>query len=207
MQWTPWVTVVCGHQPCGEKVKRAWPPNHPAPKYCGPLCAKRAGRSRNKRKTAERRASGEVIGQVLVVDVRCERPGCKRTGKREWHTNSTDKPRYCSLGCARRAQATSYEERRLAVAESLCEHPEKLAYMPTPAGTRRAARDAVRFEKYAYACKCLRLHLTSNVIQGVPLLCTAPHLPFNDRWAAWHTYLLPIAQRLQERRWRQASAG
>jgi hypothetical protein len=204
MRWTPWVTIVCERASCRAKVKRAWPPGQPPPRYCDRDCKRKENRARSKRSQSARKRAGEPLGKVVMIEVQCARPGCNRTGTREWHTATDVQPRHCSPGCARRALSESYRSRRDAADAARCEHPRKLAYNPTEPGLRRAARDAVRYEKYVYACRCFRLHLTSDAEQGAPLTCVDHRLSFEARRAAWYEHLLPIAQQLRERRWRKS---
>jgi hypothetical protein len=200
VQWTPWVTVVCAHPRCGEKTTRQWPPGQPPPKYCNSRCAKRDSNRKNKIARKQRLAEGGEIGEIVEVVIKhCARPGCQRTGVRQYHTASETPPRYCSTWCARRDSLDRNEQQRQDRDEEHCEHPEKLAYPPTEGGIRRAANDAVRFEKYVYACRCLRFHLTSQR-ESVPPICVDLSRSRHERRAAWYEYLVPIAQRLRERR-------
>jgi hypothetical protein len=203
VQWTPRITIVCAWSACGKTVTREWSPHQPPPKFCGPKCKAAYGRKRNKLSRRAREASGEGLGEIVTVTVlNCARPGCYHTGQRKWHTAADKYPQYCSERCRRAHQAQIRRDRHQADRVARCEHPDKLAYRPTPDGVRFAARDAVKFEKYVYSCNCFHLHLTSTP-RRVPAECTDPRLSFNDRWAAWHDYLNPIAARLRERwaRW------
>lgn len=200
-EWTPWVKVVCARPSCKKEMMRQWTPGLPPPKYCDARCAKRESNRRNKISQNARKRAGEEIGQILTITItHCARPGCDRTGEREWHTAAEEPPEYCSTWCQRQMWRDRSEAKRQERDAAACEQPGKLAYMPTEQGVRKAATDAVRFAKYVYTCGCLRFHLTSEMEQGAPLPCVDHKRSADERRDAWYEYLLPKAQRLRERR-------
>lgn len=199
VEWTPWVTFVCARPQCAEQVTREWAPAQPPPKYCGQVCARKDSRRRSRLRA--RQEGREGLESIVTVTVeQCARPGCDRSGERQWHTASGDQPVHCSAWCARIHGKERNQQRKRKRDVAGREHPEKRAYTPTPGGTRAAAIDAVKFEKYVYSCRCLRFHLTTDPVPGAPVIGVDHKRSRAERTAAWHEYLLPIAQRLREKR-------